>query len=278
MGIFDHLSSKRVEDIVEDLRKRHPSRPICYVVLFGDRPLTAKMGGDESILAFTSSEKATTFIKGYQQYYLTTKPLSRLPLSSIEELWAMLNNKAWDTLYKPPYGLIIDFSYTQEPPTISYVYPIEQLQRIGCDGLEKGVHTLFSILRPTIEKMLQKKDVRGLIKALGDKDYNVRYEAASAFAEMGEIAVMPLIEALKDEGGYRGAYAAEALRNIGSEAVRPLIQALENKDGIVREKAAELLGNIGDARAIEPLTQALRDQVQRVRWAAEDGLKKIKEN
>jgi len=111
------------------------------VVLFGDRPLTGKMGGDESIMAFTSSEKTTAFIKGYQQYYSTTKPLSVLPLSSIAELWAMLNNNARDPLYKPPYGLIIDFSYA-EKPTISYVYTIEDLQRIDRDGLEKGFRAL----------------------------------------------------------------------------------------------------------------------------------------
>jgi HEAT repeat protein len=43
----------------------------------------------------------------------------------------------------------------------------------------------------------------------------------------------------------------------------------------VRQKAAEALGEIGDKKAVEPLTQALRDKYEFVRWNAADALKKI---
>jgi len=51
----------------------------------------------------------------------------------------------------------------------------------------------------------------------------------------------------------------------------PLIQARkdkENKSLYVRETATWALGNIGDARAVEPLTQALKDKNWDVRWGA----------
>ena len=41
------------------------------------------------------------------------------------------------------------------------------------------------------------------------------------------------------------------------DAVEALIKALQ--EGTAREKAAEALGVIGDARAVEPLSQALQD-------------------
>lgn len=54
--------------------------------------------------------------------------------------------------------------------------------------------------------------------------------------------------------------AAEALGKIGdARAVEPLIQALKGKEYDVREAAAAALGMIGDARAVEPLVQALKD-------------------
>jgi hypothetical protein len=48
-------------------------------------------------------------MKEYQGIYLCTKPPSALPLGSVSELWAMLNNNARDSQYAP-YGLLINFS------------------------------------------------------------------------------------------------------------------------------------------------------------------------
>ena len=71
-----------------------------------------------------------------------------------------------------------------------------------------------------------------------------------------------LIKALqykKDNSVRRN--AAWALERIGDErAVEPLIQALKDDVAFVREEAARALGEIGDARAVEPLIQAISDE------------------
>jgi len=131
-----------VEDIVESLRQKPPSKSVCYVVLFGDRPMTGKAQGDEpDIMCFTQRSKADDFVRGYQRYYHTQKPLAVLGVGQISDLWAMLNNKAKDTIYEDerPYGLLINFSYSGQP---SNRYSIADLKRIGLDGLKKG----FSML------------------------------------------------------------------------------------------------------------------------------------
>ncbi|HEX2695020.1 MAG TPA: hypothetical protein VHP61_04660 [Acidobacteriota bacterium] len=125
-----------VEDIVELLRRKAPSRPYCYAVLFGDRPLTGKMGGDESIMIFSNAEKANGFISGYQSYYHTTKPLSALAVGTANDLWSLVNNPAKDPLYKTPYGLIINFNYAGAAYN---AYSIQQIKGFGKDGVKKGL-------------------------------------------------------------------------------------------------------------------------------------------
>ena len=59
--------------------------------------------------------------------------------------------------------------------------------------------------------------------------------------------------------------------------VKGLIKALKyKKDVFVRREAAEVLGKIGDARAVEPLTKALKDKDWNVQEAAKEALDKIK--
>ena len=93
----------------------------------------------------------------------------------------------------------------------------------------------------------------------------------------GQVSVERYIQALKDRDSDVREDAAEALGMIGdARAVEPLIQAL--KDDIssdVREEAAEALGMIGDARAVEPLTQALKDRDSDVREEAALALARI---
>lgn len=119
--------------------------------------------------------------------------------------------------------------------------------------------------KPNIEKLTQKRDVEGLIKALKDKDETVRWRAAWALGEIGDArAVEPLIQALKDKG-VRG-NAAEALGKIkDTKAVEPLIQALKD----IGVEAAEALINIGDERAVDPLIQYLKGADEAYRWRAQ---------
>lgn len=80
--------------------------------------------------------------------------------------------------------------------------------------------------KPEVKKMKAKKDIEGLIKALKNKDGDVRKEAAEALGKMR-----------------------------GARAVERLIQALEDGDKYVRGEAAEALAKIGGKRAAEALAQ-----------------------
>jgi HEAT repeat protein len=75
---------------------------------------------------------------------------------------------------------------------------------------------------PNIDKLKAKRDVKGLIKALGyeraavkDKAEGVRYYAARALGQIGDArAVEPLIAMLKDNWRTVREAAAEALDNL----------------------------------------------------------------
>jgi HEAT repeat protein len=99
-------------------------------------------------------------------------------------------------------------------------------------------------------KLMRKRDVKGLIKALSFQDSNVSWARMVRFA------------------------AAAALGEIGdARAVEPLVAALQ--DRTLREVAARALGQIGDARAVEPLLAALQDPEEEVRVAAVSALGEI---
>jgi len=136
---------------------------------------------------------------------------------------------------------------------------------------------IFASGIPNVEKMRQKKDVKGLIKALVDeKDSDVRGNAAIALRNIGDSrAVEPLIRALGDADSYVRQNAAEALGKIGEPTVEPLIRTLIEGSNDVRGNAAQALGTIGDSRAVEPLIRALGDSDWRVLWNAARALGKI---
>jgi HEAT repeat protein len=123
-----------------------------------------------------------------------------------------------------------------------------------------------------ITKMEQTRDVPGLIRALKDKDWNVRMAAAVALGNIGDAqAVKPLIARLKDKERLVRGSAAEALGNIGDVgAVKPLYAALKRHDALVHEKVTEALAKI-KRRAAEQLAAAeleaerFRDEVLRRR-------------
>ena len=134
---------------------------------------------------------------------------------------------------------------------------------------------MFLFGPPNVEKMKARRNVNGLIKALGyKKDWEVRWDAARALGEIKDPrAVEPLSAALKDERFSVRQAAAEALGKIGNaRAVEPLIAALGDERSDMRQAAAKALGAIGDARAMEPLIAALKDKDSAVRKAAAEAL------
>lgn len=149
----------------------------------------------------------------------------------------------------------------------------------------------------------ESRAVEPLIRALSDDRLEVRRLAADALSNIGEPAIAPLIKVFSDEDSDLVARVRYVLWNIGNAVVVSLIKALDTDDWRVRMRAAIALGNINykrikdppgrmldpgaifcldtkidvpaskrdEARAVEPLIQALSDEVVDVReyaaWA-----------
>ena len=125
-----------------------------------------------------------------------------------------------------------------------------------------------------IEKMKAIKDVKRLIKTLKDKDSNVQGEAVGALIEIGKPTVELLIRALKDKDTRD--FAILILGQIGdARAVDPLIQALKDEDKRMRVSAAGAFREIKDSRTIEPLTKALEHEEVYLRIDAAEALGKV---
>ena len=88
--------------------------------------------------------------------------------------------------------------------------------------------------------------------------------------------VLGLIKALAYEEDWRVRQAAaHAFGQIGdARAVEPLIAALKDQNAFVRASAAKALRQIG-ARAVEPLVAALADTNEPIRQASAEALAKI---
>ncbi|HEX2078213.1 MAG TPA: HEAT repeat domain-containing protein [Longimicrobium sp.] len=111
--------------------------------------------------------------------------------------------------------------------------------------------------------------VDGLRTALtGSGSHRVRRKAAAALDALGaepadEAERVARALACERPGELRDSAARE-----GAAAFEPLLAALRTGDRPIREAAAEMLGRSGDPRAVQPLTEALRDDHYAVRTAA----------
>jgi HEAT repeat protein len=116
-----------------------------------------------------------------------------------------------------------------------------------------------------------------LLPLSADPDATVR---AAAFHALGQQraaeAVTPLLFALSDRSPYLARLAADALIQIGEPAVLPLIEALDHEvEPRVRVNLARALALIADARAIPALFRALDDESHLVEHWADAGLEKM---
>jgi HEAT repeat protein len=108
--------------------------------------------------------------------------------------------------------------------------------------------------RPSVYKLADKQNVRGLIKALR---YPESFDRSTAAEKLGQLrdarAVDPLASALRDPEWTVRHSAAEALEALGdSRAIDPLIEALSDRSA-AGMAAARALVELGDPRAVEPL-------------------------
>lgn len=103
------------------------------------------------------------------------------------------------------------------------------------------------LFRPNVKRMLKKRDVKGLIRAVNDEERGIRLAAIEALGQIGDLqAVEPLIAALQDDSWGVRSYAAAALGAIGDgRAVKPLTSLIRDGKKVVRKAAAEALAKIG---------------------------------
>jgi len=111
------------------------------------------------------------------------------------------------------------------------------------------------------KKWLPEELTAVLVKALEDKNPEVREDAVDLLAE------------LKDERVI--VHLTEVLLNDKDEDIDPLIKALGDKDAGVRESVVDALADVGGDKVISPLMDALGDEDEDVRETAADALKKI---
>lgn len=117
---------------------------------------------------------------------------------------------------------------------------------------------------PNIEKLKERRDVNGLLKALKHKSGPVRYSAIRALGELKDPravepligAMKPLITALGDWDHQVGIDAVQALGWMGDAGLEPLIDALRYGRPHVAESAAHVLGERADPRVIDALADA----------------------
>ena len=116
------------------------------------------------------------------------------------------------------------------------------------------------LFAPYPDKLFQRKDVKGLIKALEyQKDEIVRSSAAVHLGNLGDQQAVPsLIQALSDADSLVRQNAAWALAKMSAaQALPALITALKDPHEKVRRNAAWGLGRIGGSQAVAALVQAL---------------------
>ncbi|HVP96945.1 HEAT repeat domain-containing protein [Methanoregula sp.] len=138
---------------------------------------------------------------------------------------------------------------------------------------------IFAVNAGDIPPMKERRDIRGLVRALKSPDFAVQTEAAKALGTIGAEAMDDLLCALSKGNkdvklGVIGALAV--IRD--PRSVGPLIAGLHDPESEVRWQAAFALGEIGDSRATGPLVTALRDPDKYVRYGAAYSLAKLEWN
>lgn len=130
--------------------------------------------------------------------------------------------------------------------------------------------------RPDIDRLLERKDIKGLIKALQHNDATVQWQAAYSLAKMGQEGVDHLLDALSHDSREVRLGVIEALGEIKDpRSVPPLIDLLKDTNVEVRWATAIALGEIGDPRALQPLVNSLGDTDKYVRYGVAIALEKL---
>jgi len=147
-------------------------------------------------------------------------------------------------------------------------------------ALTKALDDEYGLVRENAAIVLKKlgdsQVVSTLIKALDDEDMYSRKNAANELAKIGKPAIPALVKALSNRNSDVRICVAFALEKIGdSSAVPALIKALSGEDMLVRGSVAFALGEISDPSAVSALIRTLDDMDVFVREKAAEALGKI---
>jgi HEAT repeat protein len=113
-------------------------------------------------------------------------------------------------------------------------------------------------------------------KKLTDKSQKERWNYVIYLEKFGQPAVEYLHSALEDEDKWVRYMAADALGNIGDvRSIERLVRLLRDKDQDVRFASAYALGNIGHISASQALAETCNKDNGYVRVAAEEALAKL---
>ena len=127
-------------------------------------------------------------------------------------------------------------------------------------------------LKDKIQEVIQLNDLkyaRIFVRMLALENQEIIDLVIEGFCDLGEKALVLLLDALKNPSTLVRQNAAKALGHISSPlAVIPLIELLQDPDWSVRRNVVEALGQIGDDRAIESLVSRLSDNVGSVQQQA----------
>lgn len=138
------------------------------------------------------------------------------------------------------------------------------------DSLESPLDHMAAVDDPTVEAT--QPDVEEMLRCLESTDVSQRIIAARAFCELQDPRAIPhLIQLLSDACPLIRVSAAYALgRNPSDSAVLPLIHQFDQDwNGYVRKGVVWALGNCRDRRVLDPLVDALQNDISAVRlWAA----------
>jgi|WetSurMetagenome_2_1015567.scaffolds.fasta_scaffold164460_1 hypothetical protein len=142
-------------------------------------------------------------------------------------------------------------------------------------GWMKVLESVFS-QKSDIGGMTRRRDIPGLIRALGSHDQDLVTDAIQALGSIGPEATLPLIAALRKKNRDVRLGIISALVGIHDpRAVPALVAMLDDPGSEVRWQAAIALGEMADTVATGPLLVTLRDNNKYVRYGAARALMKI---
>jgi HEAT repeat protein len=164
----------------------------------------------------------------------------------------------------------------------------------------------MGLFGPDVQKLKEKRDINGLMKALQNKKADTRREAAEALGHIGGPEVLPaLMTALGDADARVRVYGVQGLARQKDpsieNALKPLVadpdwevrketlaalikaggsaeamlNAIRFNSAELRELAAVRLGDVGGEQAVNALMESLNDEEEVVRLRATNSLKKI---